>query len=256
MQRFDAGRFANLVSMLGRFYEVGARTSPTLRVEEPQKSQSRQCFVDGADDCELIGFTQSRLGFLRAVRAFDREDFTHNQFAEWCIQTSHRLVDEASSRWLFVLDENGESYYREDGLLFGSDVATSFGSASFDIEEMGKCLATGRSTAAVLHAMRVFEVGLAALARHLDVDPGRANWHKAIDQIEGAISSISRETHGSDWREEQTFCSDAALQFRYLKDAWRNHAMHGRDTYDSERAQRIVDHTRDFMRQFATRLRE
>ena len=72
MQRFEASRFANLVSMLGRLHEAGSHvTGPTLRVAEPQKSQIRQRFVDGTTDCQVIGFTQSRLGFLRA---FDRED--------------------------------------------------------------------------------------------------------------------------------------------------------------------------------------
>ncbi|MDA0256446.1 MAG: hypothetical protein O3C25_01710 [Chloroflexi bacterium] len=94
------------------------------------------------------------------------------------------------------------------------------------------------------------------MARHLGVDPERTNWHNVIDQIESAVGDIIGRTHGPDWRDEQAFCSEAALQFRYLKDAWRNHAMHGRDAYDAERAQRIVDHTRHFMQQLATRLRE
>jgi hypothetical protein len=52
------------------------------------------------------------------------------------------------------------------------------------------------------------------------------------------------------------FCSEAASQFRYFKDAWRNHVAHSRASYDSREAFAIWEHTRDFMCSIAKRLAE
>jgi hypothetical protein len=37
------------------------------------------------------------------------------------------------------------------------------------------------------------------------------------------------------------------MQFRYFKDAWRNHVDHGREHYDEHQADTILTHTIDFM---------
>jgi hypothetical protein len=57
-------------------------------------------------------------------------------------------------------------------------VTTNFSSTSFDIEEAGKCFATGRNTATVMHLMRVMEIGLKAAAIGMNVpDPEKATWN-------------------------------------------------------------------------------
>jgi hypothetical protein len=53
-------------------------------------------------------------------------------------------------------------------------------------------------------------------------------------------------------QKEQKFYSQAATQFMFLKDAWRNHIMHVRDVpYDEGRAFSIFDHVRQFMQALA-----
>ena len=54
--------------------------------------------------------------------------------------------------------------------LFGDQVAVKFPSASFDIEEAGKCLALDRSTATIFHLVRIIETGLRTLGKSLN-DP-------------------------------------------------------------------------------------
>jgi hypothetical protein len=40
----------------------------------------------------------------------------------------------------------------------------------------------------------------------------------------------------------------AAAEFRYFKDAWRNHVMHDRnDSYDEPEALRVLEHVTRFM---------
>src|SRR5690606_2199938 len=57
----------------------------------------------------------------------------------------------------------------ESDELFGTEVATAFPSARQDIKDAGNCLALDLNTAAVFHLMRVMEVGVKAMARHLKV---------------------------------------------------------------------------------------
>jgi len=50
--------------------------------------------------------------------------------------------------------------------------------------------------------------------------------------------------------------AEAATQFRFIKNAWRNHAMHARATYDETQAREIYNSVGAFLRQLANHLRE
>jgi hypothetical protein len=56
---------------------------------------------------------------------------------------------------------------------------------------------------------------------------------------------------GPDWNQKQQFYSGAAKDFRYFKDAWRNHAMQYRERYTETDAKGILEHVRAFMVQLA-----
>ena len=55
------------------------------------------------------------------------------------------------------------------------------------------------------------------------------------------------------WEKDETlsFYSRVALQFRYFKDAWRNHVDHNREVYDADQAHSILIHARDFIKELA-----
>jgi hypothetical protein len=59
-------------------------------------------------------------------------------------------------------------------------------------------------------------------------------------------------THGPDWKKKQQFYSEAACEFMFIKAAWRNHVMHGREKYDAEQASNIYSHTYEFMKRLTT----
>ena len=102
--------------------------------------------------------------------------------------------------------------------------------------------------------MRALEHGLRALAEKVGLDQGamsHENWRSVIDQIERKIRLIEAEPKTPEKLARVTSLSDAALQFRYFKDAWRNHVSHARATYDQHSAERVWTHTETFMRQLA-----
>lgn len=147
------------------------------------------------------------------------------------------------------------SYYISADTWIGSDVTAKFPSISLEAEEASKCHALGRNTACVFHLMRILELGLNSLARSLGVSFERRNWENIISDIESQIKKIG-PTRGPSWKDEEQFYAGAALQFRYFKNAWRNHVMHIRDVYSQDKSREIMSHVKEFMSHLATRIDE
>lgn len=85
-----------------------------------------------------------------------------------------------------------------------------------------------------------------------------------ILQIEKAIRLMNDDLHSgrppqhtrAATKDEIDWFSDAATHFRYLKDAWRNYAAHGKDRYDRDEADRVYQNVKDFMISLSSRLSE
>jgi hypothetical protein len=52
------------------------------------------------------------------------------------------------------------------------------------------------------------------------------------------------------------FLSEAAKEFAYFKDGWRNFVSHGHEKYDDAKALSVLEHTRAFMNHLASQLSE
>ncbi len=137
---------------------------------------------------------------------------------------------------------------------------TAFPSARVDITDASRCYALGLSNACVFHCMAVLQYGLHALANKLGVafpwSIQLENWQNIIEKIEGEIREIQKTKKSDTKDEDLKFYSESAVQFRYFKDAWRNHVMHGRERYDPHQAQSILTHVGDFMELLSSRLKE
>jgi hypothetical protein len=99
--------------------------------------------------------------------------------------------------------------------------------------------------------MRVLEKGLKALADNLSVSFAipfeYLNWQNIIEQIEAKIKELEKLKPGQEKTDKLKAYSEVARQFRYFKDAWRNHVAHSREIYDQQQALSILRHTREFM---------
>jgi hypothetical protein len=156
-----------------------------------------------------------------------------------------------SKLFLFVPTHNAE-YYEKDISVDG------FPLASAELRRASNCYALSEPTACVFHCMRAVEMALRALAKSLAVvvPVNTSQWQTLIEQIEIAVKGISQQPKSSQKSEDQTFYSEAAAQFRYTKDAWRNHVAHARVTYDESQALKIFEHSADMLRSLAPRLQE
>lgn len=177
------------------------------------------------------------------------------RYRHFSMELVNRLKDELSKKMVMIVPSNRVGYFDGSRDPFPTVVRDSFPSAEYDMNESCKCFALDRFTATVFHLMRIMEVGLNTLGKSLNLIMA-SNWGSAINDIEKEIKSRSAKTHGQQWKTDEPFCSEAATHFRFVKNAWRNHTMHGKDQYNEEQAKTILDSVSGFMRHLAQRLKE
>lgn len=103
--------------------------------------------------------------------------------------------------------------------------------------------------ASVFHAMRALEIGLNSLATYLAIPIVKPDWHHIIKDIETKVKEInnSQEKLTGALRAQRQLLADAATNFRYFKDAWRNHVMHVHGKYTEREAKKIMESVANFM---------
>lgn len=170
----------------------------------------------------------------------------------------HAIIkDELRERlFMFIPQDDAEWFEKKDG--FGIEVSTAFHSAIEDIKEAGTCYATGRYTACVFHLMRILEHGLKALAKNLSLTFGKKTWGKIIGMIDEKIDDFYKSNPQTEAEIERLqFLSEAATDFRYFKNSWRDHVSHLRYTCkDRGEALLILNHVKSFMVHLSTQLTE
>lgn len=270
MQRLPAGNLIASASLLGgscKFLQIGRRhareTERALVVELAQINSIVEAatVLRGAADrlgmvaCSAaardLGDCFRRLPSPQAAGLLLDEDRLDDLIGglEYLLRT---FRDEIDARPLFAMSQASAELYDQSTPLFGERVEDAFPSAAQDVSEAGRCMAAGRWTAAVMHLMRALETPLALLAADVGVGVG-ANWNKSLNDMEAHLRAISKRSHGSD---AEQWAAEAGTQFRSIKNAWRNHAMHGRTFYDEERAGEIYGAVRALLRHLSSRLSE
>ena len=165
---------------------------------------------------------------------------------KYCEELRERVAHELEKRAIYYISDHVDLL--SDSPLFGDNVEEAFPSAQYDISEAGRCLALRRPTACVLHLMRALEVGLASLADTLGMTLTTENWNTILNDIETEIRSRTKATHGQAWKDkDEPFFAESATHFRFIKNSWRNHAMHAKDKYTEEQAEEIYNSVRSFL---------
>lgn len=254
MQRFRAPSFAVVMSQLARAAEAihalnasGAYPDDSvdrmivqdaLREAKPSLSELPFSMVITEQFVRLEKAAQSAPGaeLVILLREF------HNNV----------MVDLASA-WFLMIPSTLREHYEQREPPLGEAVAARFPDAGKDIAAASRCLALDEGTACVFHLMRVLEHGLRLIAARFGVSFAVDSWHKVIKGIEDGIADLRNKQGLTEQdRKDITYYSEAASQFRYFKDAWRNHVTHAREHYDPREAEVVWAHVRELMRHLAT----
>jgi hypothetical protein len=159
------------------------------------------------------------------------------------------IIDDLSQHVFLYIPAEKRKYLDPKQQLFGDDVHIKYPAARLDIAAAGRCFALDEWTACVFHLMRVLEIGLNRLAESLGLTLGPAeNWKNILDQIEKEIRELEQLPRDADKMTRTANCAEAAVQFRYFKDAWRNHVSHARAHCDEREARQVYQHVDNFMR--------
>jgi len=181
-------------------------------------------------------------------------NFTFGELHFKLREMKNTLLRELDLRKLFVLDTRRSIYYAPAGKLIADAVLQRFPQLLDDIEGAGHCVATGEGTAAVMHLMRVMEVGLKALSNcNLLGIPYAPTWESYLAQIQTKIGE-QYKLKSSDWLAHEKFFRDASGDLLTVKQAWRNPSMHIERKYSAEEAEDIFKAVRRFMERLAVEL--
>lgn len=259
VRQFNPGCFVdgawNLALVWGACFAYTSSGQENTMIDPHSRAQWLPVAETAVEDCRAFDLKASQVCGQRIVVILRDPRSTWGQLRQEVRDMTSRLTDEMEASVFYRVDFDKQPLLTEPE-PFGEAVAIAFPTVKFDIEEAGRCLAFGRWTASAFHCMRVLESGLTVLATDLKVKTEQSNWQPILIDIEKAISRIGPEL-GSDWRDKRQFYSEAALQFRYFKDAWRNHVMHVKQySYDADRATETYSHVKGFMRHIATKVAE
>ena len=188
---------------------------------------------------------------LHVVDEDEKGIVTYGEFADSMKDIDLRLKDELSHTKVFVLESGRENFFDPKEPLFGAGVVDKFPKAIDDIEDTGKCLALGLGTSAVMHLMRVMEVGLQDLAKSLGI-PYAPSWESYLSQIQAKIST-KHKRKGVRWKRDEKFYRDLSGDLLTVKQAWRNPTMHIDRRYNVDEAETIFNAVKALMQRLATK---
>lgn len=246
MLRFYARGFHTLSGDVVRL-----RTNPNLMFDAFVASDFVDRILPGIiSECEALGLRLSQNQAEWILEHTRGQKCTPIDMEQWLKELDKRINEELEGQ-LFYYIPGHKARFAD---LWPSDVPLrmKFRASVEELEEAAKCYAFGLGTACVFHSMRALEKGLLVFARLvLGQEPQLENWKNIIDQIEAKIRSMENDPKGTAKSETLKFYCGLAVQFRYFKEAWRNHVSHSRETYKEEKAHSIMQHVFEFLRDAA-----
>jgi hypothetical protein len=169
------------------------------------------------------------------------------------------LEGELASK-LFLFAPTGRASYWENDKLLSDKAKAAFPRAAAEMRGAGNAYAAALPDGAVYYSMRALEHALRALAAEVDKNFDVQSWGEIIDQIADQITEWSSNgvpgMNKPDKNAWLQFLSDAAKEFVFFKDGWRNYAMHAKVSYTDPQARRTLDHVADFIERLSERLAE
>ncbi len=253
---FDAARFFWIARSLSEIRHLKIpETGLDVTIEEENIQATVRRLTVISENCSTVGLPFSQIFIDSTVRKLSGAELTYRKLFEALAILQERLRDELQLRMFIAIPHARTEYYLSTEPLFGVTVEDSFPSAIQDVREAGRCLALDCTTACVFHLMRVLEKGLFALADQLRVTfkfpLELENWKPIIEAVERKIKDLEQNPKSQEKADGLKLYGGIAKEFRYFKDAWRNHVAHSRICYKDSEAMSVLLHVKEFMQELA-----
>ena len=245
-----------------KFLELGeeiANSRTTLYVNEAYDANSFDEFKEGirqhlirvADLCVDLGLSVA----AAVVESHVHEDKLPRTGEGYSILMETVYAEIRSRNFLYISQE--KSKYYSNILRLPDSIRLAFPMASEELRLAGNCYATDLGAACVYHCMRALESGLRTLAADVGLTWTVEQWHVIINEIEAAIKKIGESLpRGQAKSERLQFLSEAAKEFAWFKDGWRNYSAHAHTSYESGEALKVMEHVTAFFGVLARYLKE
>lgn len=254
-ERFRVSSFATVIAQL-RESALAVRLASS-DPKAPQPTDVVMSALKSADhefkDLKLSKVLRSQ--WERLLKRAEEDDATLMELAILMRELNNNLLVELSSAYFLLIPADKRFAYEQPQPIFGPDVERAFPDAKRDLSAAGRCFAVDEWTACVTHLMRALEYALRWLAKRAGLKPDEyegENWKNVIDRIEKKIRELEQLPKSPAKSENVQFLSEAATQFHWFKDAWRNQAAHAHVFYDDRDGIQIFLHLSDFFRHLAT----
>lgn len=248
MLKVDAANYVNLGrSMQGLSTALRMSADKDL-LEEDEIEVVRTILQKVVKHCEHLQLTTAKSMIQKALKEIPR---THRELDIYLSS----VTEELRQRTFFFVPPDRAKFYEYD---FGAKLPAAFPKCTLEFQHAAKCYAVAEFTACVFHCMRAAEIVLRALADDVGVTTPTdiTQWHNLIEQIEATIKKLGQQPKTSQRDADLQLYSAAAAQFRYLKDAWRNHVAHAKVVYGETEALKIFEHAKDLVEALADKLKE
>lgn len=235
-------RLQDLLTRARLFKTSSYSSSRDISEDDPDIKSFRELLDAIHQACENHGLTHTAKLAIRVIARFPPKTYgdIFNELNHLNDSLSGELEDES----IFRIPPERKDYFEQDD-LFGSEISVAFPSCTRDIRKAGSCYALEQEDGCVYHLTQVLERGLNALAAKFQVPFDYRNWQPIIVAVEAKVKVLPPG-------QERHFYQEMVGQFGFLKDAYRNHALHVHDDkYDLDKAFSILNHVRDFMQALA-----
>lgn len=173
-------------------------------------------------------------------------------------RATDRLADELSTK-LFLQIPHSRKYHFNDPLKGWERVVKRFEECSRDVEEMNKCFALSRYSAAMFHALHVAEWGAIALGDHIGVSDSKKGWgptsKKLAQLIDCGHNALPTNLIG-----QFPFLEQVNREIETMKLAWRHKIDHAANSLtilpNTEFTPDVTEHIMQSVKVFMTWLME
>ena len=169
------------------------------------------------------------------------------------------LKDELSSKLFLFVPSELATFWEMDDLLT-DEAKAAFPSAVAELRSACNAFAASLPEGSIFYSMRAVEHGLRALATDVGLVFDVQNWQNIINEIEAKVEGYRKSGIPGLAKSEKDarlqFLSEAAKEFAYFKDGWRNYVAHAKAPYTQHQAHTVLSHVADFIERLSAKLVE
>jgi hypothetical protein len=180
------GKAVSLLELLRAYAQIYAEIGFRLGINIPAmyeripSAATREAITSGLKDlreeCERLGMEMTVLVIDEQFALMSpSSEFPQTHLHTGLQAVAEELTRELSTRLFVAMRAEHRKFYDKPFRLW-EEILKRFGSISRDVEEMNKCFALCRYTAAMYHAMQIAEAGAIELGNYIGVTDTKKGW--------------------------------------------------------------------------------